>query len=351
MLCLPSRRRALVAIAAFAAFACPANVRAEEDRPVRFALELAESPLDECGGTKAVEDAVEERLRRATFEAAAVADITVAVTPETSNAPKVWRALIVERDASGTELGRRDVPLPTDDCRKAVDTLAVVLAIMIGPARTTTDPPRGPAEPAPIAPHIPPTPAVRVEPARPRPPRVEPLRWTASPLIGLAAGTGVLPGLSWGIEAGAIVRPPVRHLSMIVRLGYWPEQETPTLPPAKIDRISGAVLGCWELFRADDFRGVGCGGVDVSRVEATSSQLTRASDRSTTFAALGEVRFGYRFSFEDKVFVEPFFAPQMSVFLLRDRFTYKDPMGRERTLLFPAPVAVQASFGVAVHFL
>jgi hypothetical protein len=323
-----------------------------EVRDVLFALRLDESPLEGCGGAPALTRAVEGRLRRSVFvENGDAADITISITSASANGAS-WRALIIEADRAGAELGRRDVPLPAADCPKALDTLAVVLAIMLGSTRTTTEPPHRPSAAVPPPPPPPPPPSAakgQVVPPPPRPP--PPLRWMASPLVGIAAGTGILPRLAWAIEAGVVVHPPVRRLSLLGRAAYWPPQTTGTRPPADASRVGGAVLGCFELFRNGALGLDTCGGADVSRLGTRSVDLTRASESSLLVAVLGEARLGYRLTVHGNVALEPVIAAQISALLRRDRFTYRDGTGRELTLLEPAPAAFQASFGVAVHFL
>lgn len=96
-------------------------------------------PLEPCGGDAAIELAVEERVRRRVFVAQELADITLSIAFANDGS----RAIIVESTRVGVELGRRDVPLPPNDCAKSLETIAVVLAIMIGPERKTTEPPPG----------------------------------------------------------------------------------------------------------------------------------------------------------------------------------------------------------------
>jgi hypothetical protein len=335
----------------------PATAWGVEERPVLFSLALDDTPLERCGGSAALAGAVEERLQRPAFTSAASADIAFAIHASQRGVETSWSAEIVEHDRSGVELGRRDVPLPTADCVKARDTLAVVLAIMIGPARTTTDPPWE-AEPMPSPELVAPTPPppLPTPPADRRPtPKggtpPEPLRWRVSSLAGFAVGSGVLPGAAWGAEIGVLVRPPIRRLSILGRASYWPDRTTPTQPPAEIDRIGGALLGCYDLVRSGSFLTMGCAGADLSRIHARSADLTRSSESSALLAVLGEVRFGYRVVVGDSIALEPFIAPQISVLFVRDRYTYRDPTGRERILLLPAPIAFQGGFGVAVHFL
>jgi hypothetical protein len=186
----------------------------------------------------------------------------------------------------------------------------------------------------------------------------EPLRWRVSPMVGSSLGTGVLPGLAWSLEAGAIVRPPLKDISLIGRAYYWPAQSTGTPPPADVDRVGGSLFGCLELFHMAPRSGLGvagCTGIDVSRIEATSKDLTRASDTSVVVGLGLEVRVGYRIALNRgaSVLIEPFLAPQISAIIRRDRFTYRDPSDptRELTLLQPSPIAFSGAFGLALHFL
>jgi hypothetical protein len=326
-----------------------------EERPVVFSLTMAPSPLDRCGGAPALTASVDERLHRSVFVSEDEADIAFAIASDDGTNHE-WHARIVERDRTGAELGRRDVPLPSDDCNKALDTLAVVLAIMIGP-RTTTEPPRHApsAEPAPEPPSAPPPPLAppKTKPLpRPAPP---PPRWHAGALAGVTSGTGILPGLAWGLQAGVVVAPPVARLSAIVRGEYWPARTTGTVPPADVDRLGVAALGCYQLFRTPSVRDSlglsACSGLDVSRIQARSGNLTRPSEASVLVGLLGELRLGYRFAPSENLYVEPGIAVQITGVVRRDRFTYRDLSGRERTLLEPASFAFESGFGVAVHFL
>ncbi|MBX3209219.1 MAG: hypothetical protein KF764_29575 [Labilithrix sp.] len=322
-----------------------------------FSIALGESPLDRCGGREALTRAVEERLRRPVFADDDAADIAFAIAAERADdAVDSWRAAIVERDRAGAELGRRDVPLPAADCPKALDTLAVVLAIMVGPPRATTEPPRRaetpPVAPAPRGTDRPREP--RRPPTPPEPP--EPLRWRVSPLAGVAGGTGVLPALAWAVEAGAVVRPPVPRFALIARAAYWPPRTLAAPAQAEVDRIGGAALGCLELYRlgslaAGSLAFGACAGVDAGMITARSANLTTSSRSSWIVGVLAEGRLGYRLALRHGVAVEPYLAPQLSAILRRDRFIYRDAAGRERTLLFPAPASFQAGFGVVVHFL
>lgn len=171
-----------------------------------------------------------------------------------------------------------------------------------------------------------------------------------APVVEVALGTGVLPGVAWGFGAGAVIAPPVPRLFVLVRGEYWPPQRTGTRPSAEIDRLGGALAGCIELVRGADTTLSTCAGVDAGRLTAQSSSLSRASESTFLVSVLAEARFGYRLRTRGKIEVEPFLAAQIAALLKRDRFTYRDQSGSEQTLLQPAPIAVQTSLGVAVHF-
>lgn len=290
-----------------------------------------------CADNATLRAAVEQRLQRTVFAEPADQRITIEL--------ERGEAHIVETDRHGREVGRRDVPLPEDDCPKTIDTLAVVLAIMIGPPRPKEDeevPLRSP-------------PAIATIPARerkpPRPPPRPPPRWSVSPSAAFVVGGGILPEVAWGIEAGAIVRPPAPSFFLFARGAYWPPRATGTSVSGEITRLSFAMLGCVEPFRSGEASFALCGGADVGRLHAETPSLTRSSESTLLLDLLAEARFGYRIESGGALAIEPALGLQVAALLRRDRFTYRDAGGRELTLLQPAPVAVQGSFGVTVHFL
>lgn len=362
--------RAVALAISVATIAVAGQARAAEPeatRPVRFSLTLRDaSPLDACGGAPALIDAVHQRLHRAALGPASEADIALGVEVDTG-----WRAHIVEHDRAGAALGGRDVPLSPGDCPKSLDTLAVVLAIMIGPERAVAiaesaavaaSPTPGPGkeEKAPEPRHegkpaLPP-PAKPALPRAPLPSPVvrfdePPLRWRLSPVAELAGGTGVLPHLAFGIQGGVVVRPPIQSVFFIVRGSYWPSRSTDTAAVAEVDRAGGALLTCAALLRALPTSLAACGGIDGGRLHSTSSVLTRASESALLLDVFAEGRLGYRVAASENLLIEPVVAAQVAAVLRRDRFTYRDRTGQELILLQPAPAAFQATFGVAVHFL
>jgi hypothetical protein len=343
--------RVLCAIAFFVAMmVVTESASAAEERDVQFTLVTRGAdenarPLSECGGDEAIELAVEERVRRRVFVAPELSDITLSIAFAADGS----RAIIVESSRAGVELGRRDVPLPANDCAKSLETIAVVLAIMIGPERKTTEPP--PGVPAELPPAETPPPPQKKEAPRPPPKKsAPPARWTASPLAELMVGTGIQPGVGWGIGAGVVVGLPVPRLFAIARAHYWPIQYTPTRPTAEVTRLGGALLGCGELFRGGPTVLSLCGGFDAARLATESTSFSRTSNATLVLGVLAEARFGYRFERGREFVIEPVLAAQVSAIIKRDRFTYRDEAGRELTLLKPAPLAIQASIGIALHF-
>jgi len=350
---------ATVVRAANAAPTTPAATPTEH--VARFALVLGEprAALEACGGLTMLEEGVERRLERDALTSEETADGSLVVTSDPRPGSQ-WQVHIVERDASGAETGQRDVLIDAADCAKGVETLAVVLAIMIGPPRSLPGAPPGlpppPPPPAPVQESKPP-------PTRPRAPEA-PLaakteaahpaaRWSASPVVGLSAGSGILPGISWGIEGGVLVHPPVRRISFIARGEVWPSRAAGTQPEVRLDRLSLSLLACHRTVRRSAATLDLCTGVDGGWLEASAPAI-RGVSRSAT-RALVDVPFEARWAFalshpSRRIRIEPFAAAQLAVLVLRDRFVVRDRLDREVTLHRSAPIALTATLGLAVQF-
>jgi hypothetical protein len=327
------------------------------EHPVRFALTLTgeSNPLEACGGAQAVRYMVERQLRRPVFTDVATADRYLVVGGVRPTFGVEWTANIVELDRHDQELGQRGVVVRSDDCAKAVATVAVVLAITIGPPRMAP----GHAPGSELSPNSPTTPEAesKAQPALIKPPppktapqRPPPLRWSVAPLVELEAGSGIQPGLAWGVGVGAEVAPPIRRTSLIVRGQYWPSKSTDRTPEGRFDRVSGVLLGCYELFRPGPLTVTTCAGVDVGRLHADVPRVTRTSDQTWLTNIVGEARVGYRLGRWGPFVVEPVIAANVAALLERDRFTYVNRLGERATLHQPAPVAVQGAIGLVVHF-
>jgi len=349
---------ATVVRAANAAPTTPAATPTEH--VARFALVLGEprAALETCGGLAMLEEGVERRLERDALTSEDTADGSLVVTIDPRPGSQ-WQVHIVERDASGAETGQRDVLIDAEDCAKGVETLAVVLAIMIGPPRSLPGPPPGlppPPPPAPVEKSEPP-------PARPRAPEAPPAakaeaarpaaRWSASPVVGLSAGSGILPGISWGIEGGVLVHPPLHRISFIARAEVWPSRAAGTQPEVRLDRLSLSLLACHRTVRRSAATLDLCTGVDGGWLEASAPAI-RGVSRSAT-RALVDVPLEARLAFavlrpSRRIRIEPFAAAQLAVLVLRDRFVVRDRLDREVTLHRSAPIALTATLGLAVHF-
>ncbi len=331
---------------------------AASEHVARFALVLSEprAVVEACGGAAVIEKAVERRLERDPFTNEAGADATLIV----SVAPRVdaqWQVHINERDASGAEVGQRDVLIDAEDCTKGIETLAVVLSIMIGPPRMLPGPPPGTsAAPMPQLPPVdqgapiptPPRPAeprptVRTE-TRPKP------TWSVAPAAGLTAGSGILPGISWGLEGGAIVHPPVNRLSFIARGQLWPTRAAGTQPEVHLERKSLSLLACLLAARRSSASVTLCTGVDGGWLDASAPALGGMSTRPLLDVPI-EARVGFELSRAPKpVRIEPWLSAQLAVLVLRDRFTFQDRTDRQITLHRAAPIGLAGSVGLTLRF-
>jgi len=259
-------------------------------------------------------------------------------------------AHIVEHERDGAELGRRDVTIEAARCEKGIDTLAVVLSIMVGSPRTKEVPTPTVTPPEPPPPAPPPS----SPPPPPPPPPLLPPRWDVAPTAEMVFGTGVLPDAALGFQLGVVVGTPLAKLSFLARAHYWLPKSTGTSASAQVDRLGGSIAVCYGLVRTGMATLHSCLGFDAGRLHTSSIDLTRESESGAVIDVFAETRFGYRFPTSENgrgLVFEPVIGVQLAGILRRDRFTYRDRTLQERTLLQPAPVAFQASFGLAMHFL
>lgn len=313
-----------------------------------------DDPLVACGGADAIKANVEKRLGRRVFTDRDDADSTLLVGIERAPRGPDWHAHIAEQDRSGKDLGHRHVAVHAQECAKGVDAIAVILAIMIGPPRIVrASEPAG--EPAP-----PPEPPVRPQRPRPVPPPTEELPrrepWRFAPVAEISAGSGVLPGLSWGVNGGVVVEPPFRHLVFfLARAHYSPARSTGTDPEAHFDRLTATVFGCHEFLQRASHRRLLmlalCGGVELGRLHGDAPSLSIGAKSSLLLDLPIEGRLALPLHPSRNLSLEPVVFAQAAAILRRDRFTYQDRAGVERTLHRAAPVGVQGGIGLAVHFL
>ena len=339
----------------------PADASAGQPPPrehvARFALVLNEprAALDECGGSAALQASVERRLAREVFIDEAMADASLVISVDRMS-DALWQAHISERDRTGTEVGHREVAIDADDCKKGVETLAILLAIMVGPPRMVAAPPASGPEPAPepeAEPRHPPQKAPERPPVATKPAVSGRPRWSFAPEVAMLAGSGVLPAVSWGVEGGVAVSPPVDRFSFIARAQLWPSRAAGTTPEVEISRFAAGLLACRRMVRVDTASLALCTGLSGGWLSASAPSISGSSKGTTRtlfdvpIEARGSLDLG---SFARSIRVEAVLAAQLAVLLQRDQFTFENRMGREVPLFRPAPVAFASSLGVAVHF-
>jgi hypothetical protein len=169
----------------------------------------------------------------------------------------------------------------------------------------------------------------------------------------MSAGSGILPGIAWGVEGGAVIRPPVPRLSLLARAQVWPSRSTGTVPEGHLDRLSVTVLGCYFVVRLGVASFTSCAGLDGGRLHTSAPSSLLEGPKSVSRVLLDvpfEARVGFELPARGDLRIEPVLAGQLAVLILRDRFTYVNREERETTLHRAAAFAVQATVGVAVHF-
>lgn len=329
---------------------CAASAHAQEAKPRTSSLSWVRTPGAEgCISTPALARSVEERLRRPVFVSAAAADVSVEGLVQPSEGSGGWSVTLTLRDASGAQLGTRDLQRDGEDCRALDASLSLVIAVMIDP---DARPEQAPAETEPAA-SAPPAEARTViqekvvlvqalEKPRPTP-------WRFDGGAAGAIAVGPLPGAALGVEAHGLLEPP-----------GWPSLEGfGVLYPRSVQDAPGpgsatfalGVLGggvCPLRHHGERLHAYACVQGQIGAITARSEGvLVGLAEESRLFlassvAARATVRVLGPLALRAGLGV--------AVPWLRQRFVYEDAAGTERELHRIAPVALQADLGVGVVF-
>lgn len=302
-----------------------------------------------CIATAALAKSVEERLGRPVFVSAAEAQVSVEGLVQHSARRAGWTASLTLRDASGVELGRRELHRDGADCHALDASLALVIAVMIDPDAKAEEPSSVPPPPP-----EPPRTIVQKEvvvvqvAAPPAPPPRKPWRFDggASALLLL----GPLPSAAFGAQADGLLEPP-----------GWPSLQGfgAVIPFSRAAAAAGGsfamsfgVLGsgvCPLRHHGDRLHVVGCFqgqlGLLVARAEGFAHTLPNETlvklYVANSIATRATLRVVGPLSLRAGLgFAVPWFRP---------RFTYEDA-GVEHEVHRVAPVAFTADLGVGVVF-
>ncbi len=169
---------------------------------------------DTCIATQALARNVEERLGRSVFVSAAEADLSVEGRIEKAKAGG-WRAVLTVRDATGKQLGTRELTRPDASCDAMNEPLTLVIALMIDPEAAMRPKPEptppvptttASEEPPPPPPPPPPTATTAEQPTRPPPSRYD--QWNFEGLGAVTFASGLTPSVAVGAGVEALLYPP-----------------------------------------------------------------------------------------------------------------------------------------------
>jgi hypothetical protein len=326
----------------------PSRARAEDvgTPPASSArLELVR-PVEarSCLSAAALERSVEQRLRRAVFQAATPA-LVVHVVFERRGAQ--WFVRIELRDAEGP-LGARELSTEAAHCSALDDSLALVVALLVDtpPERESV------SSPTPAAPALPKASGQVRRPAEIRVPREtfaprEAARFGVR--LSALAALGLLPGLALGAELAFQVQFPQVPPIVLLFEAFTPRRETLG------GRDAGAELGserlglevCPALVAWPTARIETCLGQRVGRMRAEGFGFDR---NLTTDRLHYAVSAGLNSVLALSAWLELSAGMRAEVPLTRDDFAVR-PGGSEAEVLFrPAPLSAILRIGLAAHF-
>jgi len=304
-----------------------------------------------CIRERALEHAVERRLRRHVFTDAGSPDLRIDVTLA-RDAARSWSAKLVLRGADGAELGARELDTRAPHCSSLDDSLVLVVALLVdspeareaveaaktgtkAPAPATTTP--APAAPPPVAK---PTP-IEIPPDTfaPR----EPYRFEIG--AGVAVLAGALPGLPLGPSLTFGVRPP-HFMEVRVRPQiFFPQRaHAPSTDRGGSFSLVAVGLDLCPVERAVGQLSLsGCVGQRVGRVAARGFGFQETDRSVELYYALG-VSAGAAF----------WFAPPLGFALelggeaplTRDGYFSRGPNGERHRIFQASPLAGAATAGL-----
>jgi hypothetical protein len=182
--------------------------------------QLTYSAPDVCLSQQLLQRAVEARLQRPVFVAAADADLLVELTVRLDPALSSWKAALTLRSRAGNWLGSRELQSESSACAGLSEPLALVLALIIDVDRAEIPAPPPELPGSASAPSRAPPRTLRVPDLREHvpaavAPAIEPPRRTrvargSTGRVGIQGflALGLLPEAALGVRASAALSPP-----------------------------------------------------------------------------------------------------------------------------------------------
>lgn len=325
-----------------------------EDNP-RVTLAVTRGDGTEaCIRERAIERAVERRLRRHVFVDSSAAELHIDVALARA-AGGTWSAKLVLRGPDGAEVGARELDTRAPHCSSLDESLVLVVALLVDSpeareaiAAAKSGPAPGPAQPNSPTPAAatPSAPAPIELPADTFAPR-EPYRFELGAGVGVLAGA--VPGVPFGPTLSFGVRPP-HFVEVRVRPQFFFPREAQAPTTDRGGRFSLMAVGldvCPFESSAGAFGVFGCVGQRVGRVAASGFGFQETARTVELYYALG-VSAGAAF----------WFAPPLGFALelggeaplTRAAYFSRGPSGERRRIFQASPLAgaATASFVLAL---
>ncbi|HTQ03800.1 MAG TPA: hypothetical protein VMI54_08075 [Polyangiaceae bacterium] len=329
-----------------------------DDGP-RAALVLARGAGTEaCLRERAIERAVERRLRRHVFVEPGAADLRIdlALAREPDGA---WSARLALRGPHGAELGARELETQAPHCSALDESLVLVVALLVDSPEARGAVEASKHEPLPSAPAPPTQTSTPSAPPRSRtqpgpielPPDTfaprEPYRFELG--AGAAFLPGAIPGVPFGPELSFGVRPP--HFAAIrLRPAFFSSSEAHAPTADRGGRFSLVAValdvcpaeqsvGRWRLFA--------CAGQRVGRLAARGFGFQQTEHAVELYYALGATAGG-TFWFTQPLGLALNLGAEAP--LSRDAYFSFGPAGERRTIFRTSPVVGAATAGLVLAF-
>lgn len=302
------------------------------------------SGAEECITGDELRHAVNRRWGREVIHSEGPADLTLEgnIGPRGEGA---WVAHLEMRRADGSSLGSRDIETQARDCSALDDSIALAAGLMLDMSRQRIAEERSAvAQKAAIQ-----NAKVLEGPSIQIPKETPSARaaWHAEPNLGGETLLGFLPGVTFGVRAGAAVEPP----------RFWRLEAAATLfaPVETTERGHGARFNAWSIdvgicpleVRKGKLTWRGCIVQRLGVVRARGLDFARSESRDETLFSVG-ARAALSWRFARRLDLQLGLRGETP--LARYRFVYEDAQARSRTVYQMGAVAVGADLSVGLRF-
>jgi hypothetical protein len=315
---------------------------------------------EECGGAIALSRLVEDHLGRHALVPPSQADLSIEGRVEHLDSPRLWRAHIVLRDASGGQRGSREIESAEADCSELRESVALAMALMIDPdAMQRAAPPIAARVVAPLVAVLE-TPRADSVPAPPSADRPVPRRdggsavlgaaihpWSAEADAQMGLAYGLLPSAAFGLGIGVTLRPPRFWRVRVLGNAFWPQRlSAEGNGSTRLTLLAAGVAVCPLAF--EDAHGVSlelCGGALMGSLGADGAGFGTSHSATSPFVDLAGMATLLVHVISPLSLTA---GATFGVAPVRNRVVYEDSGGASQTLYVAPLVNGVGTIGLAV---